>query len=374
VTLAQIYQKQQRWDEAKKQLDRALELEPSLAVLYRLRARLHLERPDNDLDAALADYGEAIKLEAPTGDRKALAKDYAERGRILHRSQRYQKAVTAYGAALKADPSYANAYLWRAQTQLQLQKYPQAGDSLDQYLKQGGKPTVEVYRLRGYARAQLHQYREAIQDYTQALALQPHDPSIQAARGWALLAMGDYLLALPDFEEAIRLNPENGALPAAVASTVGLVSPLAQGPALAVSALVWGKTENGDAYNGRGYAHVKLGEYRQAVDDAETALERGPKSSRLLYDAARIYAQAVDKVQADPRQSNRRAMAWAYQERAVVLIRQSLQLLPANERGPFWQKRILLDSALSPIRGSTAFLRLASEYSQWAKGAKRDRD
>jgi tetratricopeptide (TPR) repeat protein/tRNA A-37 threonylcarbamoyl transferase component Bud32 len=365
VSLAQVYQKQRKWDEARKQLDSAIKLEPGLAVLYRFRAQLPLERPDPNLDAALADYGEAIRLDAATNDRKALAKDYAERGRILHRAQRYQEAVTAYDAALKADPSYANAYLWRAQAQLQLQKYPQAGDSLDQYVTQGGKPVVEVYRLRGFAQAQLRQYREAIEDFTRALAMQPHDPSTRAARGWAYLAMEDYRLALPDFEEATRLNPENGTFPASVASTVDMVSPLAQGPALAVFALVsW---RNGDAYTGRGYARVNLGEYRRAVEDAEMTLKRGPQSPRLLYDAARIYAQATDKVQTDPRQSNPQPMASTYQERAVMLIRQSLESRPAKERGPFWRDTILLDRALSPIRGSTAFLSLASQYSQWAK-------
>ena len=60
-------------------------------------------------------------------------------------------------------------------------------------------------------------------------------------------------------------------------------------------------------------------------------------------------------------------MASAYQERAVRLIRRSLESLPPKECGPFWQNTILRDGALSPIRTSTAFLSLASEYSRWEK-------
>jgi tetratricopeptide (TPR) repeat protein len=347
-------------------LDIAIGLEPGLAILYRLRAQVHLKRPEPNLDAALLDYGEGIKLDKATKDWKFLAKDYAAQGRILHRTQKYPAAVEAYDQALKADPTSAEAHLWRAQAMLQLQDYQEAGFSLDQYVKLGGKPTVEVYRLGGFARAQLHQYPEAIQDYRKALDIQPHDPATHAALGWALLALEVYRLALPHFEEAIRLSPENGTFPGSVASTMSMVSPLAQGPALAVSALVFWR--NGDAYSGRGYARVRLGEYRQAVDDADTALKRGPKSSRLLYDAARIYAQAVEKVQTDLRQSNRRAMASDYQERAVVLIRQALESLPPKERRLFWREPIQQDNALSPIRASTAFLSLASEYSQWEKG------
>ena len=182
-------------------------------------------------------------MDAATGDREILAKDYAEQGRILDRGQRYHEAVKAYDKALKADNTYANAHLWRAQVQSQLQNYPEAGESLDQYVKRGGRPAVEVYRASRLRPGQLRQYGKAIEDYTLALAMQPNDPSTQAARGWAYLATRSYELALHDFDEAIRLTPENG-----------------------------------DAYNGRGYVRVKLDQYLQAVEDAKTALKRGPQS------------------------------------------------------------------------------------------------
>jgi tetratricopeptide (TPR) repeat protein len=333
VTLAHVYQKQKQWDKAQAQLDKAVEFAPDLAFLYRLRARIHLERPDH-LNAALRDCEKAIEAERALAgvSSPALAKDYAEKGRILHRSHRVQEAVAAHDVALKIDPRYANAHLWRAQVQFELLNYREAAHSFEEYLKQGGKPLVELFRSRGFARAQLGDYPEAIQDYTQALAMEPNHPATQTARGWAYLATGSYQLAQHDFDEAIRLKPENGG-----------------------------------AYNGRGYPRVRLGQYRKAIEDAEAALKRGSENtSRLFYDAARIYAQAVGKAQADPRPFSRQAMAW-YQERAVVLIRQALESLPPKGRGGFWRDTIQLDSALSPIRGSTAFIRLASEYSQWAK-------
>jgi tetratricopeptide (TPR) repeat protein len=332
VTLAQVFQMQKKWSEAIKHLNKATELEPDFAFLYRLRARLHVECPDQDLVAALRDYEKAIEVEARAGVSPALAKDHSERGRILHLSEKYLDAITAYDEALKIDPSYANAHFWRAQAQSKLQNYGEAGHSLDEYLKQGGKPLVEVYRLRGFARARLSNYAEAIQDYTQALTIEPNNPLTRAARGWAYLATAADQLALHDFEQATQLNPENG-----------------------------------DAYNGRGYARVKLGQYRQAIGDAEAALKRGPRDSRLLHDAARIYAQAVAKALADARQSYRQVLARDYQDRAVLLIREALESLPAKERRPFWREKILSDRALDPIHNSTDFLRLLTEYSQPGK-------
>jgi tetratricopeptide (TPR) repeat protein len=332
VTLALVYQEQKKWDLAKEQLDAAVDLEPDLALLYRLRAWLHLERQDQDLSAALRDYEKAIDVEKRVSVSPALAKDYAEKGRILHRSKKLEEAVTAYDLALKTDPSYAKVHLWRGQAQLQLKNYLEAAHSFDEYLEKGGTRVAAVYRGRGLARAQLNKYPEAIQDYTQALAMEPDHSSTYAARGRAYLAIEAYRLALFDFEKAIELN-----------------------------------SASGDAYIGRGYAGVNLGQHRQAVGDAEAALKLVRKDSGLLYDAARICAQAVAKVQADTRQLNRQVLARDYQDRSVMLIRKSLELLPAEERKRFWRERVLQDAALFPIHGSTGFLGLATENSQWTK-------
>jgi eukaryotic-like serine/threonine-protein kinase len=332
VSLARVYQEQKQWDEAVKQLDAAIQLEPKLPFIYRLRALLYLERPDRNLEAALRDTRTAVEEEERAGNPANLAGDYAEMGRILFLSQKYDDAVAVCNRAVVKDPGQVNAYLWRAQALLKLQKYDQAAHSFDQYLAKGGKKGADVYRGRGLARARLNHHEDAIQDYTQALAMEPDNGFTRAARGWAYLAREAYQLALSDFDKAIELKPETG-----------------------------------DPYRGRAHARLHVGQYRQAVRDAEEALRRGPKSPLLLYDTARIYAQAVGKLRADPRPPNRPALVRDYQDRAVGLIRESLGLLPAKERGPFWRDNVHPDGALSPIRDSTGFLQLAAEYLQWAK-------
>ena len=44
------------------------------------------------------------------------------------------------------------------------------------------------------------------------------------------------------------------------------------------------------------------------------------------------------------------------------LLQRALDLLPAAKRGAFWKEKILSDTALYPIHGSTGFLRLVGEY------------
>src|SRR5262249_30623964 len=139
-----------------------------------------------------------------------LARDQAERGRILHRRHEFAAAVAAYDAALAIDRGYADAHLGRAEAELQLRNYEAAARSLDDYLQVGGRPKEEVYRARARARMELGKYREAVADYTMALQSKPDEPATRAARGWAYLACRAYELALADFDDAIRLDGKRG--------------------------------------------------------------------------------------------------------------------------------------------------------------------
>jgi eukaryotic-like serine/threonine-protein kinase len=335
VTLAQVYQKQKKWAEAAQQLKQATDLEPDLAVLHRLRARLELDSPEPDLGAALRHSQNAMAIETRAGRSLTLAKDHAECGRILRRREQYAEALAAYEEALKIWPDYANAYLGRADAQLGLHKYEDVLDSLEEYLKRGGRPSREVYRVRGLARARLGKYADAIPDYTSALQLKPDDAGTRAARGWAYLACRAYQLAFADFDQVLRAEPDRA-----------------------------------DAYNGRAYARVQLGQKQAALEDAETAVSRGPPTADLLCDAAGVYAQVVGRMDAEPGPHSPRLLESrsACQERALELLRQALRSLPAAERGPFWRNRVRANAALGPLHPSLAFGQLDAQYSRQNTG------
>ena len=84
--------------------------------------------------------------------------------------------------------------------------------------------------------------------------------------------------------------------------------------------------------------------------------------------AARIFAQAgrldVDPVSRSRLPTSTRA---EYQDRALLLLRQALDLTPREQRASFWRDYIQPDSALNPIRRSPGFEQLAIEYSRAAK-------
>ena len=306
VNLAQAYRRLNKLDLALEQMHHAVQLEPGLAHLYRLRARLYLDR--NEPVLALGDFDQAIERENTNSPYQV--DDYVERGRLLLASGRHADALHSFDAALALQMHHPLALRLRAETLFRLGRFEEVIKACDRYLETG-KPLESVYRGRGLARAELGQYPGAIEDFTKALELHP-TAVVQAYRGWTHLVVDAPKLALRDFELAIELD-----------------------------------SESGDAYNGRGFVRASLGLHREAVKDAEEALRLGPRTPRLLYNAARVYAQCPGP----------------YRQRALELIQQALSLLPAEERQTFWSTHIRTDAALAAIRSYRLFVRMDFELS-----------
>jgi tetratricopeptide (TPR) repeat protein len=307
VNLAQAHRAQGKLEKALAPLDRAIELEPRLAHLYRLRARLHVER--NEPDQALADFDRAIDCHDAASPLDI--DDHVERGRLLLGGGKYAAALDSFDRALALKSDHASGQRLRAEALSRLGRFQEVIEAFDRYLKTG-KPLESVYRGRGLARAELGQFPGAIEDFTKALELHPTS-AVQAFRGWTHLVVDAPKLAVRDFELAIELDPKNG-----------------------------------DAYNGRGLARVRLGRSREAALDAAEALRQGPSSPRLYYNAARIYAQCPGP----------------YPRRALELLHQAIDLLPAEERRTFWSSHVEQDQAFSALRRHRSFTELQFELSR----------
>src|SRR5262249_20893751 len=182
----------------------------------------------------------------------------------------------ACDAALGLAPDNSEAHRVRISALMELRRYNEVLASADAYLARG-KPIAEILEIRGLARQTRSDHAGAIADFNRALDLTPvGEPAGRSRllnrRGWAYHYSDAPRLALPDFEESLRLEPNQG-----------------------------------DAYGGRGLARIRLGQWRPAVADAETAIRRARKAgagstlddaraeeAQVLFNAARIYALAVE--------------------------------------------------------------------------------
>jgi eukaryotic-like serine/threonine-protein kinase len=324
-------------DQALEEFARAIALEDKSARLYRSRARLYLKR--FDYAEALADLDRAIQHETNRASRDR-ADDYLESGRILYRQGKYAEALRAFDDCLKVVatlPPGANLpqpLQYRAEALIQLNRFEEALKSIDQFLTQA-VPNGTAYRARGLAHAKLHQSSKAIEDFTEALELErregkPPNPLSLAYRGWEYLVNDAPRLAVHDFDLALK---QPGC-------------------------------DRVDCLSGRGYARALLGQTQLAVADAEAALNEKPALPRHWYANARIYAQVVAKMDADPMkytafaQDQRRR----YEEKALQLLRVACEKTPLAERAAFWKDYVQADPALRAVKRSTLYAQLAAEY------------
>src|SRR5262249_53561504 len=161
-----------------------------------------------------------------------------------------EDALHAADAALELGAAQALPHELRGRALLALGRIPQAESAFDDYLRCGGPDKSDIFRSRGLARMKLRKYPDHVDDYTRALE-RAADADIYQHRGWANFFCDAWQLALRDFSKAIELDPEMD-----------------------------------DAYIGRGLARVMLGNYRDAVDDAEVALRRKPATPQMMHNVA----------------------------------------------------------------------------------------
>ena len=99
---------------------------------------------------------------------------------------------------------------------------------------------VKAYINRGVAYRILGQYERAIQDYDEAIGVDPQYEAAYNNRGMAYWRLGQHERAIQDYDEAIRLNPQDA-----------------------------------DAYAGRGIAYRLIGKSIEAERDFAKAKELG---------------------------------------------------------------------------------------------------
>ncbi|HKP54977.1 MAG TPA: tetratricopeptide repeat protein [Chloroflexia bacterium] len=99
------YYENRLYEQALAEYNRAIELDPKLAVAYRARGYVYYER--NDYERALAEYNRAIELDTK------LTKAYSNRGYVYYERNDYERALADYNRAIELDPENEAAHTGR---------------------------------------------------------------------------------------------------------------------------------------------------------------------------------------------------------------------------------------------------------------------
>ncbi len=162
-------------------------------------------------DEAIAEFTRAIQLSPED------ARIYNDRGRVYHRMNRFPEAMADFSKAIELAPKDYAGYAERGAVQVSQNQMETALADLNKALELNPGDT-QTLRWRASAYRGLKQYDLAVQDY--AAVLSKSDPTasdqarlaaadLLAKRGYTYSLMQQYENAINDYKEAIRLNPND---------------------------------------------------------------------------------------------------------------------------------------------------------------------
>jgi tetratricopeptide (TPR) repeat protein len=230
-------------------LERKSDIPPASVQAYLSRGVEYGEK--NDLDRAIAEFSEAIRLDP----KHALA--FYNRGKAYGLKKDYDRAIADYTEAIRLDPGYATAFYNRGNTYAVKKDYDRAIADYTDAIRLNPR-YAEAFTNRGNQYAHKKEYDRAIADYTDAIRLDPKHTLAFYNRGNAYADKKEYDRAIADYTEAIRLDPRYA-----------------------------------DAFYNRGnqYAHKK--EYDRAIADYNEAIRLGSKDAKAKREAAEAEQQRL---------------------------------------------------------------------------------
>jgi tetratricopeptide (TPR) repeat protein len=141
--------------------------DPTSGALYN---RAVAYRKMGDLDKAIADEGEVIRLDA--GNSASLTEDYCSRGLMWYAKCEYNSAIVDYNEAIRLDPKCTYAYFNRSQAWIAKREYDRAIKDISDVIGMDAGTSTELapdYSRRGVAWKGLGNYEKALIDYNEAV-------------------------------------------------------------------------------------------------------------------------------------------------------------------------------------------------------------
>ena len=148
-----------------------------------------------------------------------LARQYSYRGVERGLKKEYDLALADYGEAIKIDKKYADAFYNRCVIYNLKEDYDHALADCGQAVKLGPSPGAtaaaggerdrinsDYYSERGFAYLKKNDYDHAIPDFDNAIRLNPKNARALKSRGLAYQAKGDTARAEADLEAAKQLE------------------------------------------------------------------------------------------------------------------------------------------------------------------------
>jgi tetratricopeptide (TPR) repeat protein len=183
---------------------------------------------------------------------------------------------------------------------------------------------AEAFLQQGFNHFQEQDYESAIEDFNQAIRLNPNSASVYDIRGIVYLNLGDLDRAMSDFNQAIRIDPDY----ASAYDSRGIVYRRRGDLDRAISDFnqaIRIDPDYASAYDSRGIVYLRQGDLDRAISDFNQAIRLNPNSAAVYDRRGIVYLRQgdLDRAMSDFNQAIRidPDYASAYDSRGIVYRR-----------------------------------------------------
>ncbi len=292
------------YKEAINDFDKAIQLNPNLAIFYSVRGAAKFGL--GNAEGAIADFEKGLKLADGISD-----ETYLMLGTVKLTVGDYENAITHFDKAIRLTPKFVGAYHARAFAKFKLNDYESAIIDLDKTIEID--PTdASLYKSRaiiktafgeseakqGKTKTARHLYEQAIEELTHAINIDTESHSFYGDRGWVMYIFAEfetlkgnikkarklYKASINDCTRFIQQNPN--------VEDVYLTRSLAnialedfKGAIKDYDRLlqICSKSDKDYYYYQRGLAKKTLGNYKGAIADFDECIRLSPEEAALAY-------------------------------------------------------------------------------------------
>ncbi|MDP7034782.1 MAG: tetratricopeptide repeat protein, partial [Planctomycetota bacterium] len=167
--------------------------------LHANRGTLHYQM--SNLDAALGDFNEAIRLNPRWG------RIYNNRGLVFMKRKSYEAALADFNKAIEFDPEDAAATVNRGNLLLEIGNLEAALRDYNRAIEINPNDLM-IYNNRGSVFSSLGELEKALADFNHILDRDPKYVRAYANRAWVFVKREDFDAAIADYSRAIELDPK----------------------------------------------------------------------------------------------------------------------------------------------------------------------
>jgi len=286
-----------------------IKLAPHLAAAYNNLGMLYFNSHDYVHAAEVLERGLQINPKMPTASAMLGMSDF--------QLGQDEKAEPLLRAALKADPTDNGIEIMLAHALINLKKYNDAAEYLNDYLKRNPKDqqawymqgknylqmsedalakvqeidpnSVVAHEIAGEIDASMHNYDLALVEYKKAIDLAPHQPGTHMHMGEAYWYIGKWQSAETEFQSELENDPNNCIARWKLANSMLEANDSTDDALTQVNRAIEQCPSLMQARVDRARALVRLGKQTDALPDLLMAVKESPREPTIHFLLAAVY-------------------------------------------------------------------------------------